>query len=606
MINKQIKHNITQKYLKSISETEWKKMALELEFYYLKLIDGNTVFDSFINDKLHDLSRKISIQIKNDILNDREGMEISDCALHVPRKSSKYSKKNLPINICHLISDSIKNELIKCNEKEIASLGYSKIIAQLSKKIVQNRIDDNNKKIYKTCSIKNYGPNKISDEISNPLPMPVVVPNFDEFEPIFHFMFQNTNIDPNYLSDANMKSHEYIIDGQKGKCCIFKRGALYIDGRMDLCKQVVGPLHIDKLMQSLVHNTQISHFLLGNNIIGNKGCESIKNFLINDHKPQIETWYLAGNCIDDNGLEQIVYGLINENINLHEENKIVKRSLWLKRNPLYSYGCKSLAKLLINLDNLQLLDLNNTAIGLNKHKEPTIEGMVDLCNGLKKNNSLRYLYLSANGLNKDTIMPLVDYFKSIDRQGITSLWVDMNDLNNDGIMFLLDSLQNYQWIQRLSIGSNGMNHIPMGKLLESLSNKKLISLDLGAYKSSHDMGVSMNSIGDEGGYILCDFISKNLNLHYLGFNDNGLSDECYSQIIKTILNTDNQLIQISHNKLMTHGNELCDELLSKLKSKLEQNKINSKYNQKTCRQMRHFDDIFTIDSIYRNNDKQLW
>ena len=77
----------------------------------------------------------------------------------------------------------------------------------------------------------------------------------------------------------------------------FERGVLYSDNRMDLCKMVVGPPHIEALTQSLDNNTNVRHFLLGNSIIGHRGAESIASFVVR-HPNRMETWYLAGNCLD--------------------------------------------------------------------------------------------------------------------------------------------------------------------------------------------------------------------------------------------------------------------------------------------------------------------
>lgn len=47
----------------------------------------------------------------------------------------------------------------------------------------------------------------------------------------------------------------------------FIRGALFPDGRMDLCKQVVGPNSIVELCQAVSQSGAFKHFLLGNNIV---------------------------------------------------------------------------------------------------------------------------------------------------------------------------------------------------------------------------------------------------------------------------------------------------------------------------------------------------
>lgn len=47
----------------------------------------------------------------------------------------------------------------------------------------------------------------------------------------------------------------------------YDKGVIYADRRLDLCKMVLGPLNIDKLMDSLETNRFIRHFLLGSTFI---------------------------------------------------------------------------------------------------------------------------------------------------------------------------------------------------------------------------------------------------------------------------------------------------------------------------------------------------
>jgi hypothetical protein len=127
---------------------------------------------------------------------------------------------------------------------------------------------------------------EIPDVIVNPVPMPVEVAPLPELQPFFDFLRENKN-----------------------ESLSFMRGTIFNDGRMDLCKQVVAQDWIQNLMDSLVNNQHIKHFLLGNNIVDFTGARAIANFINNPHQSQIETWYLAGNRIDANGIELISQAL---------------------------------------------------------------------------------------------------------------------------------------------------------------------------------------------------------------------------------------------------------------------------------------------------------
>lgn len=126
----------------------------------------------------------------------------------------------------------------------------------------------------------------LQEPITNPSAMPVDIAQENELEPFFQHLQSNVPAHPIH-SDKN---GDYIS---------FQRGAHYTDGRIDLCKQVVGPDHIRTLMKSIRGNPHVEHFLLGNNIIGLVGGEAIGTFLSTHHRQsRIKTWYLAGNSLD--------------------------------------------------------------------------------------------------------------------------------------------------------------------------------------------------------------------------------------------------------------------------------------------------------------------
>jgi hypothetical protein len=71
--------------------------------------------------------------------------------------------------------------------------------------------------------------------------------------------------------------------------------SLLPDGRLDLCKMVVGETGIKPLLAAMQGNETVKRLLLGNNIVGNKGAQWIADFINNGSK--LTTWYIAGNGI---------------------------------------------------------------------------------------------------------------------------------------------------------------------------------------------------------------------------------------------------------------------------------------------------------------------
>ena len=144
-------------------------------------------------------------------------------------------------------------------------------------------------------------------------PMPVKIGETRNFAPIFSFMaqgkgFQDGSKEENIRSPTQTGTYGVELP-QKCPMLEFERGIIYEDGRLDLCKQVVGPTHIGDLMQSLETNPHIRHFLLGNNAISTTGSYSISEFL-RKCPDQMETWYLAGCHITHHGLSFLVPQMI--------------------------------------------------------------------------------------------------------------------------------------------------------------------------------------------------------------------------------------------------------------------------------------------------------
>jgi len=59
----------------------------------------------------------------------------------------------------------------------------------------------------------------------------------------------------------------------------FLKGVVTSDGRLDLCKQVIGPMGIGPLLEAMGNTKHVDRLLLGNNIIGDGGGQVIADFM---------------------------------------------------------------------------------------------------------------------------------------------------------------------------------------------------------------------------------------------------------------------------------------------------------------------------------------
>ncbi|WYZ34134.1 hypothetical protein EsH8_I_000410 [Colletotrichum jinshuiense] len=287
----------------------------------------------------------------------------------------------------------------------------------------------------------------------------------------------------------------------------FRRGVIYEDGRMDLCKMVVGPDHIGSLMESLRPNRFVRHFLLGNNIIGPVGALEIARF-IREFPDRMDTWYLAGNCIDAPGLRALVDAMVGSGA--------AATNIWLKRNPLGPAAAADVYRLVTETKHLRTLDLDQTELG--------DAGVADLFRRLTafshggasgRKLPLRNLYLNGDGISTKAAAAIAAFLAS-PACGVTSLYLSCNPLGDAGVQALASAVRHAPQLARLSLQSVGMTSagaIPLLRAVASHPGMRL--LDLGQAYATADLGQAWNYIDDAAVPSLCELLAANQTLDYL-------------------------------------------------------------------------------------------
>jgi diketogulonate reductase-like aldo/keto reductase len=333
----------------------------------------------------------------------------------------------------------------------------------------------------------------VSAAVAFPEAMPVDVAPARELEPFFEFLRH-----PHELA-ATPESPGDSMEGP----LVFERGAYFPDQRMDLCKQVVGPDHIERLCDAVGEAFaagseprwgRVRHFLLGNNIAcqgdSGGGARALAQ-LMSDPAAAIETWYLAGNCIGPDDMGVIARAL--------EENTHA-RALWLKRNPLGASGGAHLGRLLGKNRTLCLLDVHNTGLF-----DEGIEALADAFEGVAGALHLRHLYASANALTERSLLALRPVLakRLPEPCSLVSLSLSINRLGNDGCDVFVDLVESgaLAGLERLDLGSIGLERPDLSRLTDALIRRspKLRSLDLGTYLSTRDLGEKANVLDADVG-----------------------------------------------------------------------------------------------------------
>ncbi|KAJ4351753.1 uncharacterized protein N0V89_007096 [Didymosphaeria variabile] len=271
------------------------------------------------------------------------------------------------------------------------------------------------------------------------LPMPVRVAEAESLEPFFEHLALDGTEAKSSTARAAADATEIEEPYYDVKSLEFERGVLYSDRRLDLCKMVLGPTHIESLMESLKTNRFVAHFLLGNNIIGPHGARCIADF-VKEFPNRMDTWYLAGNCIDTISCALLVDEWVKSS---------VVTNIWLKRNPLMPESADDIFRLITETANLRTLDLDQTKLG--------DVGVTKLFNKLANYTpvdplSLRHIYLNAVGIGAKGAAAIAEYLALPDCE-LDAIYAANNPLGNDGVIALAKGLKKNQSLTRLTLNS---------------------------------------------------------------------------------------------------------------------------------------------------------
>lgn len=293
------------------------------------------------------------------------------------------------------------------------------------------------------------------------------------------------------------------LDTAVPEATTFPRGTLLPDGRLDLCKQNLGPDGCRRVASALQQNHQVRSLLLGTDGIGDDGTASIGELVESNSALQII--YLGCNGITETGTKRLAESLA--------DNSSVE-GLWLKRNPIGDSGAEEIAKLLTRNHSIRVLDLVNTAIG--------DRGVGVLCNSLKSAHcSIERMYLGGNAFSTYAASQLAEVLR-VNRR-LHSLLLNVNALGDEGIEILTRGLADNSTLRELGVSSNGITACGLEPLMKSVMHHPLLtSLDLGYSPSTRVLKAKANTLGDEGGSLIASMLKDNQALKRLNLSRTGI------------------------------------------------------------------------------------
>ncbi len=410
---------------------------------------------------------------------------VSDTHLSLPRQKQAAVKNDL-------LSHRIAKLMFPHSSQPISQYQYA--LKRLRGASMEKQLCQKESGGGKSCSLSKYQralPYKTSHQVLEPEAMPVTVAPLTELAPMFQYLASTEN------------------DNDEARELQFVRGKIFADGRMDMCKQVVGSEHIAALCDAVAASPgRVKHFLLGNNVCCQQNpmdaARALGRLMSDDSLP-IQTWYLAGNAIGADATKVLTEALSHSRYT---------KALWLKRNPIKVAGAAHLSRLLLVNDTIRLLDLHNTGL-LDTGVEALLRPIVEQ----KRPIALRHLYLDANGISEIGAYWIARLITA-HPYALESLYVTMNPIGNAGAHIILRAIidacdDNGCALRRLAMSSCNLSDSVVCKVAEAAKKAGLKYLGLGYYKATHDIGERGNRFTSEGVTPLVELVNDSDDLRCL-------------------------------------------------------------------------------------------
>ncbi|MFD0140981.1 MULTISPECIES: leucine-rich repeat domain-containing protein [unclassified Streptomyces] len=261
----------------------------------------------------------------------------------------------------------------------------------------------------------------------------------------------------------------------------FPAGTAMPDGRLDLCKQALGPEGAALIAEALGETAgpaRVRHLLLGTDGLGDEGAADVAEKTVG---AGVETLYLGCNGITAGGACRIADSL--------RASEHVVSGVWLKRNPLGTQGGRAAADLVAAASGLRTLDLVQTGL------DPA--GLAVLAEALlaaaASGRRIERLFAGGNPLGRAGAVPLAALLST---GAVAELYVSAARLGDDGALLLADALERapYGRTVRLSVASNGIGPGAAARLVAAAAGAGVELLDLGRVRAAGTLGAADNHV----------------------------------------------------------------------------------------------------------------
>ncbi|MEV1119247.1 ribonuclease inhibitor [Actinosynnema sp. NPDC049800] len=259
----------------------------------------------------------------------------------------------------------------------------------------------------------------------------------------------------------------------------FPSGTALPDGRLDLCKQALGPTGA-RLVADALRPGVVRHLLLGTDELGDQGAAEVAGRAV---EREVETLYLGCNGITAGGACDIA-----DNLRASPQAARVT-GIWLKRNPLDGGAGEAAAGIVEAARSLRTLDLVQTGLDA-----PGLAVLVDaLVTAAAAGRRVERLYVGGNPLGAEGAAHLAVLLRA---DVISELYVSAARLGDRGAETVAEALVPGGRLRRLSVASNGIGPAAATRLVAAAVTAGVEVCDLGRVKAAGVLGARDNRLDE--------------------------------------------------------------------------------------------------------------
>lgn len=289
----------------------------------------------------------------------------------------------------------------------------------------------------------------------------------------------------------------------------FPTGTALPDGRLDLCKQALGPDGAAQVAAALRPGV-VKHLLLGTDGLGDGAAEVAGQAV----EREVETLYLGCNGITAGGACRIA-----DNLRMSPSASKVT-GIWLKRNPVGD-AAAAIVESARSLRTLDLVQTDLDAVGVAQ-----VAAAILTANAAGRR--IERLYVGGNPLGPAGATHLAALLAA---DAVSELYVSAAQLGDEGAHTIADGIKAGR-LRRISLASNGIGPQAAARLVIAAARAGVEVCDLGRVKAAKVIGAQDNRLDETATTAIADALAERPHrLQHLVLSHTGLRSQAAHRLL---------------------------------------------------------------------------